>query len=85
MKSQSEKKKKHQRSSKHKADPPNGYLRFTGVAFELVIFNLVVVWGGYKLDQYTGTKVPWFIIVSVFLSVAGTIFYLFKRLDTGDE
>jgi len=45
-------------------------------------YNLIVVWGGYKLDQYFETKVPWFIIAAVFLSVAGTIFYLFKRLGS---
>ncbi len=75
-----ERKTKPQPSSKPKADNDNSYLKFTGVAFELVVYNLVVVWGGYRLDLYFENEVPWFIILAVLLSVAGTILYLFKRL-----
>ena len=68
-------------SSTPKADPDFDPRRLSSVAFEVVIFNVVVIWGGYKLDQYLANKIPWVIIVAVLFSVAGTIYYLFKKLN----
>ena len=55
------------------------YMKFYGLAFELVIFNIVVIWGGYELDQYLNTE-PLFILIGTVLAVAGTIKLLLNKL-----
>ena len=64
------------------ADPEFDPRKFSGIAFEIATFNLVVIWSGYKLDQWLANKIPWMIIVAVLLSVTGTIYYLFKKLNS---
>jgi hypothetical protein len=54
--------------------------RFYGVVFELVIFNIVLIVGGYYLDLHLSSS-PVFILVGTFLAVAGTIWLLIKRLQ----
>lgn len=57
----------------------NTYLKYSGLAFELLAYNLVMVWGGYELDRALDTSVPWFVILGTFLAAAGTIYYLIKK------
>ncbi|MFY0687706.1 MAG: hypothetical protein JXQ90_11105 [Cyclobacteriaceae bacterium] len=48
---------------------------------ELAIYNLLVVYGGHRIDLWLQLNTPWFIILAVLLSVVGTVFYLLKRLS----
>ncbi|MCP4460042.1 MAG: AtpZ/AtpI family protein [Cytophagales bacterium] len=57
----------------------SSYLKFYGLAFELVIFSIVVIWGGYALDQHLNTE-PLLILVGTVIAVAGTIKLLLVRL-----
>ena len=57
----------------------SSYLKFYGLAFELVVFNIVVIWGGYALDQYLGSE-PVLILIGTVIAVAGTIKILLYRL-----
>lgn len=57
----------------------NTYIKYTGLAFELLAYNLVMVWGGYELDKALDTSVPWFVILGTFMAAAGTIYYLIKK------
>ena len=60
---------------------PNSYLQFYGVAFEVVAFNLICIWGGYKLSERFSPNSYWILFLSVFFAMAGTIYYLLKRLN----
>ncbi|WP_425389992.1 AtpZ/AtpI family protein [Ekhidna sp.] len=52
-------------------------MRFYGLAFELVVMNLILILGGFYLDEFIGSS-PVFILIGVFLSLAGTIWLLLK-------
>jgi F0F1-type ATP synthase assembly protein I len=56
-------------------------LRLSGIAFEIVAFNLIVIWGGYELDQYFDFRIPWMIITALLLAITGTIYFIFNRLN----
>ncbi len=69
---------KNQKNQKKSNDPGSGkYLRYTGIAFEMIAVILVAVWGGLKLDEkYNGGK-PLFIII---LSILGIFVALYTAL-----
>ncbi|MBV6639306.1 MAG: AtpZ/AtpI family protein [Cyclobacteriaceae bacterium] len=71
-------------SSRPNPDRDNAYAKFSGLAIEVASFNLLCIWGGYKLSQLYSPKSHWILILSVFLGMAGTIWYLFKRLINKD-
>jgi len=56
-------------------------MKYSGIAFEIVAFNLLLIWGGYKLDKIMENKIPWMIILGLILSIIGTLYFIFKRLD----
>ena len=64
--------------SSHKNE--NSYLKFYGTAFEITIYNLLCIWGGYLLNDLYSPKSHWILIVSVFFSITGTIYFLFIKL-----
>lgn len=66
-----------------KSNDPNeekkSYMRFYSLAFELVIMNLILIFGGYLLDDFLRSS-PIFILLGTFLAMAGTIWLLLKAL-----
>jgi len=66
-------------SSRRNKREPQSYLRYTGLAFELLAFNLVLIWGGYEMDEYVENAVPWFLILGAFIAAFGTVYYLILR------
>lgn len=77
-------KQKDSHSSKPSPDDKNVYAKYYGLALEMAAFNLLCIWGGYKLSQLYSPKSHWILILSVFLGTAGTIWYLIKRLIQKD-
>lgn len=59
----------------------NDILRYSGIAFEVSIFNVVCIWGGFKLSQIYSPSTHWILLVCTILASGGTIYYLFKRLN----
>lgn len=62
-----------------KAGPP-AYLRYSGLAFEMVATIGLATYGGYLLDDYMGLKFPVFLLSFAMLSLAGSMYLLIKRL-----
>lgn len=62
-----------------KAGPP-AYLKFTGIAFEMVATIGVATYGGYLLDAFLNLKFPLFLLSFAMLSLAGSLYLLYKRL-----
>ena len=62
-----------------KAGPP-AYLKFTGIAFEMVATIGVATYGGYLLDNFLNLKFPVFLLSFAMLSLAGSLYLLYKRL-----
>ncbi|MEQ9299249.1 MAG: AtpZ/AtpI family protein [Cyclobacteriaceae bacterium] len=69
-------------SSKPNPKPDHTYARLSGITFELLALNLIIIGGGYYLNEFVGSKFPWILLLSTFLSVAATIFYLLKKFGT---
>ena len=67
-------------SSKPNPDKSNSFAKYSGLAFEVAAFNLICIWGGYELSLRFSPKTYWILISAILLAVAGTIWYLLKRL-----
>ncbi|MAJ51853.1 MAG: hypothetical protein CMB82_09600 [Flammeovirgaceae bacterium] len=52
---------------------------FIGLSFQLFIFNLVLFFGGNLIDEKLKYKWPIFLVIAVFLSVFGSLWYLIKK------
>jgi len=58
---------KDQKKSKFQDAPK--YVRYTGIAFEMIVIILVAVWGGLKLDERYNQGKPLFVIIFSLLGV----------------
>ncbi|MGL1888247.1 MAG: AtpZ/AtpI family protein [Reichenbachiella sp.] len=71
----------HQSEKQNKKAPkPYNYLRFSGLAFEMLAFILLGVWGGHKLDELMETEHPWFMIVCSLSGVTASLVNLIRKL-----
>ncbi|CAN5147605.1 hypothetical protein BH23BAC1_BH23BAC1_01790 [soil metagenome] len=58
----------------------NDYLKYTGLAFQMLAVIGLSVWAGLKLDQrFMGGK-PIFLIILTFLGIFGSIYTLYRSL-----
>ena len=55
------------------------YMKLYGLVFELIVMNLILIIGGYYLDEYLSSS-PVIILITTFLAMAGTIWLLLKSL-----
>jgi F0F1-type ATP synthase assembly protein I len=58
----------------------NEYLKYSGLAFQMMAVIALGVWGGIKLDEWTGWKFPVFTVVLSLVAIAGSIIALIKSL-----
>ena len=66
---------------KSKPPTPNSYVRYTGIAFQMIAIILAGVFGGIKLDQVIERiEFPLFTLVFTFLAVCLSIYYTIKDL-----
>ncbi|WP_420576904.1 AtpZ/AtpI family protein [Ekhidna sp.] len=54
-------------------------MKLYGLVFELIVMNLILIIGGYYLDEYLSSS-PVIILITTFLAMAGTIWLLLKSL-----
>lgn len=57
------------------------FLKYTGLAFQILITLGVLMYLGYLIDQQTGWKIPLFVILFMFLGLAGVIYKLYKDIE----
>jgi len=53
----------------------NPYLKYSGLAFEMLAVIGLAVFGGIKLDEYFENETPWITLIFVFVFLGG---YLYK-------
>ncbi len=58
----------------------NPYLKYTGMAFQMVAIIGLSVWGGMRLDAWLGMKFPVFLVVLSVLGFVGAILAVIKSL-----
>jgi ATP synthase protein I len=65
---------------KQDQDKQNPYLKYTGMAFQMVAIIGLSVWGGIRLDAWLGMKFPVFLVVLSVLGFVGAILAVIKSL-----
>lgn len=50
------------------------YLKYSGLAFQMLVVLGLAAYGGMRLDAYIGNKNPWFTIFFMVLGVVGSIY-----------
>ena len=60
--------------------PPNPYLRYTGLAMQMLVTIGLGVFLGLKLDEWVDTKTPWFTIGCSLFFIAAALISLIRSL-----
>ena len=64
-----------------KSNPYNSYLRYSGLALQLLVTIGVCGWLGYKADQYFGNKYPLFMLLLGFLGFGGSLYQIYRSIN----
>ncbi|MEL6560329.1 MAG: AtpZ/AtpI family protein [Bacteroidota bacterium] len=73
---QEQKKNQHSKPDKKQ----NQALKYSGLAFQLFAVIGIGSYAGYWLDGYFGNKIPYLLLVFVFLSTGAALYSVYKRL-----
>ena len=79
----SKKKTNHDPSDKQSAVQRNAaqtYLKYSGLAFQLLAAVGLAAWGGIKLDEYFDNRFPFITLLLVVLALVGSMFLLIRQL-----
>ncbi len=63
-----------------KKSPLNSYVQYSGLAFQMLGTIALGIWGGVKLDSWTGWKFPVFTVTLPVLGIASSIVLLIRSL-----
>lgn len=63
----------------------NAYMKYSGLAFQMVVIFFLGIYGGKKLDAYFGHETPGITIFLIFTLFIGFMYKLFKELDNKGE
>ena len=55
------------------------FIRYSSLAFEMMIIMCAGVWIGVKLDQWLKTNFPVFTLVLMILSVIGSVYHAIRK------
>jgi F0F1-type ATP synthase assembly protein I len=61
-------------------EPVNSYLKYSGLAFQLLAAIGIFGWLGYKLDNYLSLKFPVFMLLLGFLGFAAIMVQIYRSL-----
>jgi len=70
-----------QKSSPSRGDNVRPYLKYSGIAFQMIGAMVLAAWGGRKLDAHFQTQNPWFTIVLLVLAVIGSMVLVILSLN----
>lgn len=56
------------------------YIRFTGIAFEMLAFILIGYWLGGKANDYYALEAPILTLIGILLGVGGSMYNLIRKL-----
>jgi F0F1-type ATP synthase assembly protein I len=60
--------------------PVNAYMKYSGLAFQLLGSMAILGWLGYKLDQKLSLQFPVFMLLFGFLGFGGVMYQVYKSL-----
>ena len=64
-----------------KQSQSNSYLRYSGLAIQLLAAIGIFGWLGYKLDQWLELRYPVFMMVLGLLAFAGSLYRVIKTMN----
>lgn len=59
----------------------NSYLKYSGLAIQLLATIFIAGWLGFQLDQKLKSEQPWFMITFGFLGFAGMMYQVYKSIN----
>lgn len=59
----------------------NSYIRYSGLAIQLLVVLGVFGWVGYKIDQWLELKFPAFLLLLGFSSFAGMMYQIYRSIN----
>ena len=57
-----------------KKDNLKSYMKYSGLAFQMIGALVLAAWGGQKLDEYMGNKNPWATIILMVVAVVASVY-----------
>lgn len=64
-----------------KKKPVNAYMKYSGLAFQLLASIGICGWLGYKLDQYLSLKFPAFMLLFGLAAFVGIMYQVYKSIN----
>lgn len=61
--------------------PSNPYLRYSGLAFQLLGGIGVAGWLGYLLDGYLGMSFPLFMLAFIVMTLTGMLYQIHRKFN----
>lgn len=68
-------------SDQNKPKPYNTYLKYSGLAIQLVLTIGVAGWLGHLLDNYLNLRFPLFIVLFTIAAFAGVMYQLYRSFN----
>ena len=68
-------------SPRKKRSRYSNYLKYSGLAFQLLITIGICGWLGYKADQYFDNKYPILMLLLGFLGFAGIMYQIYRSIN----
>jgi F0F1-type ATP synthase assembly protein I len=59
----------------------NSYLKYSGLAIQLLAAIGICGWVGYKIDQWLALKYPVFMLVLGFLGFGGSLYQVYRSIN----
>jgi F0F1-type ATP synthase assembly protein I len=59
----------------------NNYLRYSGLALQLLVTIAVCGWLGHLADRYVGNKYPIFMLLLGFLGFGGIMYQIYRSIN----
>ena len=73
--------KKKDETHKDPARKASGFLRYSGMAMQMLGTILVFTYGGYRLDEWQQNKIPVWTLVLSLTSIAASLYLLIRGLS----
>lgn len=78
QKEETQRKMRHQ--NKQNRSQLNSYIKYSGLAFQMIAVMGLAVWGGMKLDDAVGNKFPAFMIILSLLAFTASLIVTIRNL-----
>lgn len=68
-------------STNKKLNQYNSYLKYSGLAFQLLATIFICGWLGHKIDQWLELKFPAFMISLGFIGFGGIMYQIYRSIN----